>query len=338
MSILGAIWFAGALGPSRREPRRTATLRENVPGICSRFTAGLAVVLYPAYISFAVLKVYCPLCLTADAAVIGLFIVSGAATTFPMTTLPRRFFHDLRTLIVSPQAIAVAVLFVAGRIRRRAVGARQRPAAQAATSEATAQAGAVDRRSEFERWYNAQPRVPLIVPTEGAKVLIVDFSDFQCPYCSQAWITLKPIIDRFNATQPNTVRLVMRDFPLDSKCNSGVQGGGPHPQACEAAVAVRLAPPAKREMFEDYLFHNQPAFSPENIRKWAREIGGVTDFDAKYASTIEAVKGDIAFGHTLQVKATPTMFINGVKVEGVLAPQYLDAAIKLELQRATAQK
>ena len=52
---------------------------------------------------------------------------------------------------------------------------------------------------------------------------------------------------------------------------------------------------------------------------------------------LELVKGDIDFGHSLNVKATPTLFINGVKVEGVLAPQYLDRAIELELQRATAK-
>jgi len=342
ISILGAIWFAAALVLLGASMLGRPSLRENVPGyLFALSTAGLAVVLYLAYISFAVLKVYCPLCLTADAAIIGLFIVSGAATTFPMTTLPKRFFHDLKTLIVSPQAIAVTVLFAAGAVSAVVLSARDDAAAQVATSQAIAQAASAasaDRSSEFERWFNAQPRVPLVVPAEGAKVLIVDFSDFQCPYCSQAWITLKPIIDKFNAEQPNTVRLTLRDFPLDSKCNDGVQGGGPHPQACEAAVAVRLAQPARREALEDFLFHNQQAFSPDNIRKWARDIGGVTDYDAKYASTIEAVKGDISFGHTLQVNATPTMFINGVKVAGVLAPQYLDAAIKLELQRATAQK
>src|ERR1051325_8105795 len=336
ISILGAIWFAGALVLLGASIFGRESLRENVPGyLFALSTAGLAVVLYLAYISFVVLKVFCPLCLTADAAIIGLFIVSGAATTFPMTTLPRRFFHDLKALIVSPQAIAVAVLFAAGSASAVVLSARDSAAGETATLAAVAQAANVDRSSEFQRWFNGQPRVPIIVPAEGAKDLIVDFSDFQCPYCSQAWITLKPIIDKFNAAAPNTVRLVMRDFPLDSKCNDGVQGGGPHPQACDAAVAVRLAQPAKREALEDYLFHNQQTFSPENIRKWARDIGGVTDYDAKYASTIDAVKGDIAFGHTLEVKATPTMFINGVKVEGVLAPQYLDAAITLELQRAT---
>jgi len=339
VSIYGVIWFAAALVLIGAGVFGRAELRENVPGyLFALTTAGLAVVLYFAYISFAVMKVYCPLCLTADAAVIGLFIVSGAATTFPMTTLPRRFVHDLKSSFVSPTAIAVVVLFIAGSASAVVLSARDNAAALDATSAAISQQAAADRRSEFERWYTAQPRVPLIVPNEGAKVLIVDFSDFQCPYCSQAWISLKPVIDKFNEQQANTVKLVMKDFPLDSKCNMGVQGGGPHPFACEAAVAVRLTAPARREAFEDYLFHNQQAFSSENIRKWARELGGVNDYDARYNSTIEAVKSDIAFGHTLQVNATPTMFINGVKVAGVLAPQYLEAAINFELKRAAEQK
>ena len=337
ISILGAIWFTGVLvligaGIAGRE-----SLRENVPGyLFAMSTAGLAVVLYLAYISFAVLKVYCPLCLTADAAVIGLFTVSGAATTFPMTTLPRRLLHDVKASLVSPGAIAVIVLFIAGAASAVVLSARDTAVGESATLAAVAQAASADQRSEFERWYNAQPRVPLIVPTEGAKVLIVDFNDFQCPYCSQAYITLKPVMDKYNAQQPNTVRLVLKDYPLDSKCNANVQNGGPHPSACDAAVAVRLAAPSKREALEDWFFHNQPAMTAQTVRTWAREVGAVTDYDAKYAATIQAVKGDIAFGHTLQVSGTPTLFINGVKF--MLEPRYLDAAIALELQRAAAQK
>jgi len=340
VAILGVIWFAGVLVLVGAATWGRQSLRENVPGyLFALSTIGLAVILYLGYVSIAVLRVYCPLCLTADAAVVGLFIVSGAATSFPMTTLPKRFLHDLRTSFVTPVAIAVIALFIAGAGSAVALFARESAIAEGVSASAVAQLASADQRSEFDRWYAAQPRVPLIVPTEGAKVLIVDFSDFQCPFCKQAYITLKPIIDKYNAQQPNTVKLVLKDFPLDSKCNANVQNGGPHPFACEAAVAVRLAKAKGREQaLEDYLFANQEAFSSENIRKWAQEIGGVTDYDAKYAATIEEVKGDIAFGHTVQVKATPTMFINGVKVEGVLAPQYLDRAIATELQRATAQK
>ena len=337
ISIYGVIWFAGALVLLGAGTFGRTSLRENAPGyLFALSTAGLAVVLYLAYISFAVLKVYCPLCLTADAAVIGLFIVSGAATTFPMTTLPRRLLHDVKASLVSPAAIAVIALFIAGAASAVALSARDIAAADGAASAAVAQAASADRTSEFERWYNAQPRVPLIVPNEGAKVLIVDFNDFQCPYCSQAYIALKPVMDKYNAQQPNTVRLVLKDYPLDSKCNANVQNGGPHPSACDAAVAVRLAAPAKRDELEDWFFHNQPAMTAETVRKAAREIGQVTDFDAKYAATIALVKSDIAFGHTLQVSGTPTMFINGVKF--MLEPRYLAAAIALELQRAAAQK
>ena len=335
VSVYGAIWFAGVLVLLAASGFGPQSLRESVPGyVFALSTGALAVVLYLAYVSFAVLKVYCVVCLATDVSVVGLFIVSGSVTSFPMTTLHRRALHDLRAAVASPLAIVVAVLFFGGAVSAVALFPREGSSLEPAAATPAQDA---DRRSEFERWYAAQPRVPLVVPSEGAKVLIVDFSDFQCPYCSQAYISLKPIVEKFNMQQPNTVRVVMKDFPLDSKCNPNVQNGGPHPSACEAAVAVRLATPAKREALEDYFFHNQPAMTSETVRKWAREIGEVANFDAKYPATIEAVKSDIAFGHTLNVSGTPTMFINGVRVSGVLAPPFLEQAISIELKRATVQ-
>jgi uncharacterized membrane protein/protein-disulfide isomerase len=331
VAIFGVIWFAGVLllllagfvGPQ--------VLRESVPGyLFALSTAGLAVVLYLGYISIAVLKAYCVLCLTTDAAVVGLFLVSGAATSFPMTTLPRRAVADVRAWISSPIAVAITVLFFGGAASVLAFFPREGAAPENANQAATQNAS-----SEFERWYAAQQRVPLIVPTDGAKVLIVDFSDFQCPYCRQAFVSLKPIIAKYNAQQANTVRLVLKDYPLDSECNINVQNGGPHPSACEAAVAVRLARGHNREdAMEEWLFANQEGMTPDTVKKAAREVGQVTDFDAKYTSLLELVRGDIAFGKSLGVQATPTLFINGVRIAGVLAPQYLDQAIALELQKA----
>jgi protein-disulfide isomerase len=313
-----------------------SSIRESVPGyVFAMSTGALAVVLYLIYVSIVVLKVYCVLCLVTDAAVVGLFIVSGAATSFPMTTLHRRAIRDLRAAIASPLAIVIAVLFFGAAASAVALFPREGAALDPQASSAVQEA---DRRSEFERWYAAQPRVPIVVPAEGAKVLIVDFSDFQCPFCKQAYESLKPILAKYNAQQPGAVKLVLKDFPLDSKCNANVQNGGPHPAACEAAVAVRLARAKNRDQaLEDWLFANQPSMTSETVRKAAREIGQVTDFQEKYASTIELVKGDIDFGHSLNVGATPTLFINGVRIAGVLAPPYLDRAIELELQRATAK-
>jgi protein-disulfide isomerase len=61
------------------------------------------------------------------------------------------------------------------------------------------------------------------------------------------------------------------------------------------------------------------------------------EFIAKYEATMASVKADIALGTALQVKATPTFFINGVKIEGALPPQYFDQAIAYELQHATTK-
>jgi uncharacterized membrane protein/protein-disulfide isomerase len=336
VAVYGAIWFAGVVVLLAATVFGSPSIRESVPGyVFAMSTGALAVVLYLAYVSVVVLKVYCVLCLTTDVAVVGLFVVSGAATSFPMTTLHRRAVRDLRAAVASPLAILIAVLFLGGAASAVALFPREGSALE---PQASSPAQDADRLAQFDRWYAAQPRVPIMVPPEGAKVLIVDFSDFQCPFCKQAYDTLKPILAKYNAEQPGAVRLVLKDYPLDSKCNPNVQNGGPHPSACEAAVAVRLAKARNRdEALAEWLFANQPSMTSETVRKAAREIGQVTDFQEKYAATIELVKGDIAFGKTLNVSGTPNMFINGVKVSGALEPQFMARAIALELQRANAK-
>jgi uncharacterized membrane protein/protein-disulfide isomerase len=333
VALFGALWFVTvtlllASGMTARE-----SVRENVPGyLFVLSTMALAVVLYLGYASIVLLKTYCVLCLITYAAVIGLFIVSGAATSFPMTTLPRRAVRDFRVLVGSPLAITIAVVFFAGAASTLAFFPRESAGGGMAVQSAPPTQA---QTSEFERVMATAPRVPIVVPAEGAKVLIVDFSDFQCPFCKQAFYAYKPILQKYEAQQPGSVKFVLKDYPLDSECNVNVTGGGPHPSACEAAVAVRLAQGhGKMEAMEEWLFNNQPTLTPPVVRQAARDVGQITDFDAKYASTLELVKGDIGLGRQLGVRSTPTLFINGVKFEGVLAPQYFDQAIAYELKHA----
>jgi protein-disulfide isomerase len=106
-----------------------------------------------------------------------------------------------------------------------------------------------------------------------------------------------------------------------------------HPSACDAAVAVRLARTHDRgDAMEDWFYTHQPTMTPPSVREAVRQVGQVTDFDAKYAATIELVKADVALGTQLQIRSTPTFFINGFKVEGEWAAQYFDQAIAYELQ------
>jgi uncharacterized membrane protein/protein-disulfide isomerase len=341
VAIFGALWFvlAGLLSVSGLTARQA--VRDNVPGyLFVLSTLALAVVLYLGYASFVLLKAVCLLCLTTYAAVIGLFLVSGAATTYPMTTLPRRLAQDLRVFARSPLAIAIAVVFAAGAGTTLASFPREAVAASSSSAGAAvaAQQPTSDQRSEFERWFASQVRVPLVIPSEGAKVLIVKFNDFQCPPCRQSHMAYMPIIRKYEAQQPGAVRYVLKDYPLSSECNANVIGGGPHPSACEAAVAVRLARMHNREdQMIEWLFANQPQLTPPFVREGAKDVGQVPDFDAKYPSTLELVKGDIALGHQLGVKSTPTFFINGVKVEGALPPQYFEQAIAYELAHSSAK-
>jgi len=335
VAVFGGLWFAvaGLLTVAGMTARQT--VRESVPGyLFVLSTIALAIILYLAYASFFILKAYCLLCLITYAAVIGLFVTSGAATSFPMTTLPRRAARDLRVLLGSPLAVTIAVLFCAGAATTLAFFPRE----GAVASQAAPPPASASQSSEFERVMATTPRVPIVIPTDGAKVLIVDFSDFQCPFCKQAFYAYKPILQKYEAQQPGSVKFVLKDYPLDSECNVNVTGGGPHPSACEAAVAVRLAQPHNRmDAMEEWLFNNQPSLTPPVVRQAAHDVGQVNDFEAKYAFTLELVKGDIALGHQLGVKSTPTLFINGVKFEGVLAPQYFDQAIAYELKRAAAK-
>jgi protein-disulfide isomerase len=127
--------------------------------------------------------------------------------------------------------------------------------------------------------------------------------------------------------------VVLKDYPLHNECNPAVTTAM-HAGACAAAVAVRLAKRNNRaEALEEWLYTHQDAMTRESVRQAARDVGQVTDFDAQYTATLEAVKADIALGRQLGVRSTPTFFINGVKVEGAMAPQFFDQAIAYELQR-----
>jgi protein-disulfide isomerase len=271
-------------------------------------------------------------------AVIGIFLISGARTSFPMTSLPRRAARDLQALAASPVALLVAVLFVATAASALAFFPREEHAASAGEAAAAAPQATQDQRSEFERYYMNLPRVQVPVNGEGATVVIVKFHDFQCPACAKAYFEYRKIFAKYQAEKPGAVKLVEKDFPLEMECNSTMQSSM-HAAACEAAVAVRLArQKGKGAEMEDWLFVNQEKMTPAMVRQGVRDVGGVTDFDDQYPKVIDQVKADIALARLLDVRATPTFFINGTKVDGGFPPQYFEQAIELELKKVAQAK
>ena len=85
---------------------------------------------------------------------------------------------------------------------------------------------------------------------------------------------------------------------------------------------------------EEWFFTHQAEMTPPIGASGGARRRQVTDFDAKYAATLELVKADIALGQQLEITSTPTFFINGVKVDGAWPPQFFDQAIAYELQHA----
>ena len=348
IALFGVLFFAFVLGLITLSTRSAAT-RENLPGyVFALSTLGLAAVLYLAYASYFILNVVCLLCVGTYVAVIGLFLISGASTKYPMTNLPSRAAKDLRLLVRTPGALTAAILFVAAAAvaivlfpEQRVTAAAGEPAANAgnATEQATSiPAASPSQIQQLEQYLAQQPRVPVVAPSDGAAVVILKFNDYQCPACGQTYRDYKPVLAKWNKEAPGKVKFISKDYPLEPECNQFV-GQNLHPGACEGAVAVRLAREHGRaEAMEDWLFANQPAMmQPASVKNAAATVGQVKDFDARYAATLELVKADIAQGAQLKIGGTPTFFMNGMRLPGLRA-EFFDAAIAWELRRVAGAK
>lgn len=257
-----------------------------------------------------------------------------------MSALPERLSADLRRLFTTPAATSALVAFVAAAAALLWSFPSDTLQASAAEAGGTGeeQAAAIAplapaQQQELEKFIAAQQRVPVMVATEGAAVVLVKFNDYMCPPCGQTFAEYKPVLAKWAREYPGKLKFVTKDFPLDPECNQFTPGGS-HQASCEAAVAVRLArEKGKAAPMEDWLFANQATLTPASVKQSVQTIGGVMDFDARYQATLQLVKGDIAQGGQLQVQGTPTFFLNGIRLPGLRA-QFLDAAIAMEMKRA----
>ena len=203
-----------------------------------------------------------------------------------------------------------------------------------ATAAAQTPAGSPEDRAKFEQWWDAQPKITLPFDNDGAKILVVEFTDLQCPFCRQKYIEVTPILEKY-AANPKDLKFILKHWPINTACNAGVSRTL-HPSACDGGAAVVLARPWKpADRLMDWFFLHQDQMTPATVRQAAADVGKITDFEAKYARAIQEVKTDAALGSSLQVNSTPSFFVNGRRIPGGgLAPQYFEALLELELKRA----
>jgi len=329
VALWGILFFAVVLLLAVAAGRARSPVRDAIPGyIFLMSTIGLAIVMYLAWASFFQLHTVCLFCATTYIAVIAIFILSGSALSIPVAALPARAAGDVRLLATSPGALAVVLLVLAG------IGAAIAwfPRESAATTNEPAFPPLSDeQRAEIEKWWTVQPKVELPVPAQGARVLVVKFSDYMCPACRQTYEFYKPVLGKYLAG--GQVRYVVKHYPLEAECNPSAPNN--HYASCEAAAAVIMARPrGTAERLEEWIFSNQPSLTPDTVKRAAKDIGGIQDFDAQYQTALQEVKADATLGATLHISQTPTFYINGRKLTGntITPPTYFEYLIELALK------
>lgn len=229
-----------------------------------------------------------------------------------------------KSLVVN---IGVAVLFfVLGAAASYFLLVVPKNAAQAAAALAQQQAGAAQVQPTEPPARIANVGIGKL-PPEGpadAKVKVVEFSDFQCPYCKQ-WndATLAPLREQYG----DKIVIYYRHYPLTSI----------HPEAMNGAVAAECAN-AQGKFWEmhDALFRTQSAISVDNSESLATSL----NLDAQKFNDCmsknpykDNISADIADADTYGVTGTPTFFINGVRLVGALPLAQFAAIVDQELSK-----
>jgi protein-disulfide isomerase len=168
-----------------------------------------------------------------------------------------------------------------------------------------------------DRWERANTRTIPVEPgdftrgPEDAPVTIVEFTDFQCPYCRAGWSEVDKTLTQYG----DKVRLVFKNFPLDKTCNDTMTQQL-HPFACRAAIVARCVGEKDDSLFwkaHDLLF-TVSDLSDEVLERIPAELSlKPKDIQACLSSdeTVARIQRDIRQAQELGVTATPSFFLNG---------------------------
>ena len=181
--------------------------------------------------------------------------------------------------------------------------------------------------------HRATPKLledPVAIPVDGApmlgpkdaRVTLVEFSDFQCPYCAVAVVKLNAILKAY----PNDVKLYFKQFPLEMHSQAAL--------AAEAALAAQRQ--GKFWQLHDAMYADRTHLSRQTILAMAGTVGlDVKRFQQDWDSPAikQAVAREQADGEKIGVDATPTVFIDGQRYNGELNLEAIRPIIEKEIKR-----
>ncbi len=322
--LLFAVLYA-RIAPDAAKPTLALPLIMTIPSVL--FTV------YLAFVSTFYLKTFCLLCLSLYAVTwIIFFLLSGAmeVSILKLPSFMTNYFKKSDRLGFKPNYFGnflyAIVLMVVGLF-----------VLYANQSKYAADFEDFDHKAFLDFHY---VQTPVSIDTTNrpvfgnpnAPVKIVEFSDFECPFCKRAALNLKTRLKE----RKNEVQFIFFNYPLDQSCNPSMKHSM-HQHACDAAKAALCANEQQKFWpYHDQLFINQPKFSPQQFKSYAKETGlDLQKFESCLASDSVKAKilADLESGNGLNVQGTPTIYVNGRLMKNWLNPVMMDLVIDEEIKR-----
>jgi thiol-disulfide isomerase/thioredoxin len=189
----------------------------------------------------------------------------------------------------------------------------------------------------FVQGWASSPRETVPGFTTHAKVSIVFYTDWQCPPCLDLYPALTALVKSYNEAREGPVDLIVRDWPWSSTCNPHVPTDM-HRVACELASAVRVSRKHGRETeMVDWIRSNRDRLTDPDaatrVKEELRRLLAGIDVETQDAAAAAELREDVS-GTPVAIDATPTVFVNGVRL---VSPHVtaIDWAIRLELSRTS---
>lgn len=287
---------------------------------------GLVWTLRMAYVSAFILEAVCLTCMGQY--VINIFLVIALYLS-DTQTIVERFKLLFTGRVILPAVTAAAILGVGYLFALSAMGGT----AEAPTSaDIKALTAAHFRQSLYDIKSENIASAP-VWGNKDAKVTIVEFSDFQCPFCRIAAFNIKPYLYEFR----DKVKMVFINYPLDNSCNKYME----HPMHQNACVAAKAAVCANEKgkfwEYHDDIFKNHNKLSRDLLLNLAAKNG----IDKEWMSgcidspgTKAKVEADIELAHHIYLNGTPSVFINQKALRYWRSPEIMRAIVRAEIERS----
>lgn len=221
-----------------------------------------------------------------------------------------------------PASIVVAGLLIAGAVMYAGMGSKGAVTAGSLGGQAAVGTGESGTKAVLENLEDDDP----LLGNPNAPVTIVEFGDFQCPFCKRLFETTEQeVIEKYVKT--GKAKLIYRDFPLSSI----------HAMAQKAAEASECADEqGKFWPYHDLLYGRQDRLSAENFKAWAKELGlNGAQFDAclDTGKFKDEVGNDFQAGQRAGISGTPATFVNGRIITGAVPFAQFEQIIEEELNK-----